>query len=364
MTNGCGILVADSDQYITKITNTLKIHDVRLEIDPAKSEQKCLEKLKLKPIDILIIYHHPPVIDAIRLLRTIKRMHLGGEILIITLPSEEKIANQSIIEGASAYFINTSNDYQAITYLIKRMLSYSQLSQKNIDISISFEKKLKILERFTSFLSHELKNTFTTIHNALYFLNKKVTSTPDPVFQKYIPIIQNEIIHSNTFLSNLTAITQKKLINVSPCQINDILQEAVNQIPVSKKIDIIFHLDSNVPLNLIDREQIHFAFLHIIRNAIQAMPEGGKLIIQTFYKNNMITIIFIDQGKGIEKNHLPQIFDLFFTTKIRNVGLGLTFSKTIIESHGGQIFFDSMLGKGTKCTILLPQKDKIFTQSM
>jgi len=351
-----GILVTHSDQCITKIIDALKAQDIQLELDPAKSEEMCLEKLALKATDILIIYHHPPIIDALRLIRSINLTHFLDKILIITLPTDEKIANQSIIEGAFAYFIDTSDNYPAIPYLVKRILNYSKLSQKGTDLSLSSEEKLKIIEHFTSYISHELKNSFTTIHNALYFLKKKISENTDPIYKKYLPVIQNEISNSNKFLSNLIMITQKKLINVSTSQVNDILQETVRKVPFSKKINIIFQLDPSIPISLLDPEQIQFVFLHIIRNAVQAMPEGGNITLQTAYKNKTIEIHIIDQGVGIEKDYSDQIFDVFFTTKTRNMGLGLTFSKTIIESHGGQIYLESTSGQGTQCTIILPQR--------
>ena len=128
----------------------------------------------------------------------------------------------------------------------------------------------------------------------------------------------------------------------------------MNQIPLSKKITFHFQPDSNIPLNLFDIELIKFAFLHIIRNAMQAMPDGGNLIVRTIYGNSMIIIDIIDQGIGIEKEYLPHIFDVFFSTKTRNTGLGLTFAKIIIESHGGEISFESTPHQGTKCTIFFP----------
>ena len=84
------------------------------------------------------------------------------------------------------------------------------------------------------------------------------------------------------------------------------------------------------------------------------MPDGGNLIVRTIYDNHTIIIDVIDQGVGIEKECLPHIFDVFFSTKTRNTGLGLTFAKIIIESHGGEIFFESTPNQGTKCTIIFP----------
>lgn len=187
------------------------------------------------------------------------------------------------------------------------------------------------------------------------FLQKKIPDQADPIFQKYIQIIENEISGSNKFLSNLQSITRKTPLNPVPLQINELLKETIRQIPLSQKIKAVFHLDPLIPISLIDPEQIQTAFSQVIRNAIQAMPEGGELTIQTAYAQKVAEIHIIDQGAGIKPDHLAHIFEAFFTTKARNVGLGLTIAQKIIESHGGQIFFESTPGQGTKCTILLPQ---------
>jgi signal transduction histidine kinase len=377
MENLSGILVADSEQFIKKIVTPLHLQNVQLRLDVAESEDSCMRKLEAHPFDILIAYHHTPAIDILRLTRAVTSRHLPVEILVIAPAGHEDILNQCIMEGAFAYFIDMSSRYEVIPHLINRMIQSLTVQQgrgegrpgggKQIahregktspeeDLStLTYQNKLKVLDRLTSFISHELKNPFTTINNALYFLQKKISEQQvDPVFQKYTQIIEMEINSSNKFLSTLLSITRKTPLNQVPLQVNEILTETVRQIPISQKIKVVFELDPLIPISLIDPEQIQTAFSQVIRNAIQAMPEGGELTLKTAYAQRVVEIHIIDQGEGIKPEHLPHIFEAFFTTKARNVGLGLTIAQKLIEANGGQILFDSTPGQGTKCTILLP----------
>jgi two-component system sensor histidine kinase HydH len=104
-----------------------------------------------------------------------------------------------------------------------------------------------------------------------------------------------------------------------------------------------------------DPDLLHQAFLNILLNAIQAMPEGGKLNISTQNAPQGKEIQFQDSGEGIDPETLNKIFNPFFTTKERGSGLGLPIVKSIIESHQGSIQVDSTPGEGTAVTIVLPE---------
>lgn len=115
-----------------------------------------------------------------------------------------------------------------------------------------------------------------------------------------------------------------------------------------------------LPEMLIDKEQIALVFMHIISNAMDAMPGGGKLTISTKFiktlREQSVNINFSDTGCGIPKNILPKIFDPFFTTKSseKGTGLGLSICQGIVENHGGSIKVKSQVGKGTTFSIYLP----------
>jgi signal transduction histidine kinase len=84
------------------------------------------------------------------------------------------------------------------------------------------------------------------------------------------------------------------------------------------------------------------------------MPEGGKLSLETYLKDNCITIRISDTGKGIDPQNLKDIFSPFVTTKPTGTGLGLAISQKIITDHDGEVCIQSQLGAGTVCTIVLP----------
>lgn len=192
--NFTGIVVADSEQFIKKIITPLHLRNIQLRLDVAESEDTCLRKLESHPFDILIAYHHPPAIDILRLTRAVTSKHLPVELLVIAPPSYEDILNQSIMEGAFSYLIDTSTHYEAIPHLINRMIQSLIDQGRGVDwtpedekmaqeegklvpgedvSSLSYQEKIKILDRLTSFVAHELKNPFTTINNALYFSAEK-----------------------------------------------------------------------------------------------------------------------------------------------------------------------------------------------
>jgi PAS domain S-box-containing protein len=120
--------------------------------------------------------------------------------------------------------------------------------------------------------------------------------------------------------------------------------------------------DPSLPPVWVDAEQVGQAFLHIVTNAIQAMPEGGELKVGTARRTgalngaDCVAVEFHDTGAGISPEHLPYIFDPFFTTREvgQGMGLGLTVSHGIVQSHGGKIEVESELGQGSTFTVLLP----------
>jgi signal transduction histidine kinase len=123
------------------------------------------------------------------------------------------------------------------------------------------------------------------------------------------------------------------------------------------KIEILEKYN-DIPLTLIDIEQMQQALLNIILNSIQAMQNGGILEIATFYDDvsDFIEVNISDTGCGIPIEYFDKIFEPFFTTKNKGTGLGLPISSRIIENHKGFIEVTSIPGKGTKFTIKLPIK--------
>lgn len=124
-------------------------------------------------------------------------------------------------------------------------------------------------------------------------------------------------------------------------------------------------LATGLPWLTLDPDLVQQALINIALNAIQAMPEGGKFIVETKSTKpsgdapGSVEIVFIDTGKGISAENLSRIFGPFFTTRQQGTGLGLSITQRIIEQHNGEINVTSAAGKGAVFTISFPYPQNV-----
>jgi signal transduction histidine kinase len=119
---------------------------------------------------------------------------------------------------------------------------------------------------------------------------------------------------------------------------------------------VTIDVDPGLPMVMVDGAQIRQVFINAILNALEAMPEGGRLEIRARSKAEFVTVGFADTGCGIPESVTDKIFDPLFTTKPKGIGLGLAMCKSIMEGHGGDIGVKSKEGKGTTFTLSLPTR--------
>jgi signal transduction histidine kinase len=122
----------------------------------------------------------------------------------------------------------------------------------------------------------------------------------------------------------------------------------------SQGIQIRAETNSDLPLIKMDNEKLTQAFLNIMKNGMQAMEQGGVLHVETQSFKDRVEVSFSDSGSGIPPEQMEKIFNYYYTTKEKGVGLGLPIAHRIIEAHGGQLKVESQVGFGTKVTVLLP----------
>ena len=140
--------------------------------------------------------------------------------------------------------------------------------------------------------------------------------------------------------------------------IHNVLQEVLDGILVPPSVEVARCLDEALPMIWADPDQFVQIFGNIIRNAVQALPEGGRLVIRSEIADpEWVAISFTDTGGGIAKEKQAKVFEPFFTTRARGVGLGLALTRTLVKKQGGTIELESELGKGSVFTVKLPVKD-------
>lgn len=215
-------------------------------------------------------------------------------------------------------------------------------------------EKLAFAGRMAASVAHEIRNPITVISMAIHQLHNNL-KTDDPN-REYTDAIIKNIDRLNHLITEFVNCARPPQLKMRNRDINVILDSVINFIKVKtdeQNIKIIKNFDRNIPLARVDSEHLERAFLNVVLNAIESMPDGGNLTINTSQEHDSIVIKFLDTGKGIKEEDVIRIFDPFFSTKEKGMGLGLSVTYATIISHNGTIDVESSVGKGTTFTINL-----------
>ena len=216
------------------------------------------------------------------------------------------------------------------------------------------QEKLAVLGQLAGGVGHEMRNPLGAIRNAAYFLNMALKD-PEPGIKDAIGILEREVLTSDRIISSLLDFARPEPPTRINVDINDVVRTALSRAPVPENVEIKSHLDETLPTVVADPDQLNQAFGNFILNAIQAMPEGGRLVIKSETPSpEWVAVSFIDTGIGIAEEKLGKVFEPLFTTKAKGIGLGLALTKIIVEGNEGTIEVQSKVGKGTTFTVSLP----------
>ncbi len=216
-------------------------------------------------------------------------------------------------------------------------------------------EKLAALGKLASMVGHELRTPLGVIKNSTYFLRMKLSETvEDEKVKEHLNILDAEVNTSDRIITDILIYGRIKEPELARTNINHVVKECLSAVGVPENIEVATELNSELPEILADRAQLRQVFSNIISNAVQSMPEGGRLDIRSIGKDEFIEVDIADTGQGIPKENLNKIFEAFFSTTGTGTGLGLTVCQSMIEGHGGSIEVESEVGKGTKFMVKLP----------
>ena len=183
---------------------------------------------------------------------------------------------------------------------------------------------------------------------------------PDRNPSSSIPdIIIEESVRLDNILTDFLNFAKPKSPNLTACKIEDVLEKNISFLASQfKEAGYIIkkHYDNDLPEINADKDMLYQAFLNILINAMQGMPEGGIIYVKVSAGDNAVTIVFEDEGEGIPEDVMEKIWDPFFTTKAKGTGLGLGIVRNIIESHEGSVSIDNKPDTGTIVKVILPVK--------
>jgi len=239
----------------------------------------------------------------------------------------------------------------------------------NQAIKFSHEQKLATMGEVASRMAHEIYNPLTSVRLALQSTLKSLESGKSEPAQiiDYLKLVDGEI-------DKCVDVTQRLLKLGAPgsekrqlVAINQAISETMALLRFESQeqnIEIELRLEAEQDRVLARENDIRMVVLNLAQNAFHAMPEGGKLSIQTWRDKAQIYMTFTDTGCGIQPKFLQRIFDPFFSHRAdqkKGIGLGLSICKTLVEHYGGHIGVNSQWGQGCQFTVSLPDESTMVS---
>ncbi len=213
-------------------------------------------------------------------------------------------------------------------------------------------------------VAHEIGNPLNALNIHLQLLSRELREVPAEArgaLEDLVGVARTEVERLDTIITQfLRAIRPSKPVLV-PEQLTEVLEETLKLLKTefeNRRIAVSVDIHETVPAVRLDRSQIKQVFFNLIKNALEAMPDGGALKVVFGVGDAFVEVAFIDNGKGIRSEELGHVFEPYHTTKANGNGLGLMVVQRIIEDHGGEIELASKPDEGTCFKIRLPRNER------
>lgn len=367
------ILVVD-DEEVLRYLLMLSLKEEGYEVDGAEDGEQAINIIQSRPYDLVLLDIKMPIVDGIGVLKFVKEHHPDTEVIMLTAFSDVNVAVECMKLGSSE-FLTKPVDPDALSARVRTVLRAQEAERAK-------QQAIEELERakadFTAMLVHDLRSPLGGVKGALECIRDlgqgRTLDRPHydlvqigvPACEKMLDLI-NQILD----LSKLEA--GKLLLSKEKVDFSDIVEYISKslQIPIkNKKLHLEQKLSSDLPRVDVDPDKIGQVLMNFVNNSIKFTPEGGTISIFADVKETMegshkgsgkqLVISVADTGAGISKEEFPLLFEKYKqtmagkTSKVKGTGLGLVINKRIIEAHGGKVWVESELNKGTSFHFTIP----------
>lgn len=283
-------------------------------------------------------------------------------------PTRESLAPLELFIHQAAVAIENAQLFQQLNkakneikkYANQLELKVKQRTQELVKIQSKLLKaeRLAAIGEIAAMVGHDLRNPLTGIAGAAYYLKMKSGIKRDKKSNEMLEIIEKDVEYSNKIVNDLLDYSRDIHLELKKTTPKAIMKETLSLVKIPHKIQLS-DSTSDKPRIKVDTEKMKRVFVNLIKNAIDAMPEGGKLMIKNNTVDDQLEMVFTDTGIGMTKEVLQKLWSPLFTTKAKGMGFGLPICKRVVEAHGGTISVKSTAGKKTTFTVTVPIEPKL-----
>jgi signal transduction histidine kinase len=214
-------------------------------------------------------------------------------------------------------------------------------------------------------LAHEIKNPLSVIHMNADLLSEELAESDWPGRRRAnakIDMIRQQCQRMENLLRDFLRFARMRDLEMTPGSLNEQVETVLRLYkPQADKqdVDVIKYLDPDLPSILLHSDSLQAALINLVKNALEAMPEGGQFVVRTHTTPRGVALDLIDTGTGMDDTTAIRMFEPFYSTKNGGSGLGLPTARKIIEAHGGRIAVQSEVGHGTKFMLEFPTPPRL-----
>ncbi|MEI2366116.1 ATP-binding protein, partial [Niallia circulans] len=315
-------------------------------IDMNKAAERLLHKSKENLIGVDLISFLPPA-------KTI-----GEDIKPKLLNVEKDGQNRGLYtvkfpnnrEYTQLEYRNKFNIYSGLSITTLRDITENTLLEEQLRKSST----LNVVGELAAGIAHEIRNPMTALKGFIQLLEDGVASQEN---EMYFSVIKTELTRIESIINEFLLLAKPQAVQYVKRDIRQIMNDTIELLyaqAVLQNVQIIKMFTEDMPTIYCEPNQLKQVFINIIKNAIEALEDGGEIAVSIEYKQDYFHIAIRDNGRGMGKEILARIGEPFYTTKEKGTGLGLLVSYQIIEEHQGKVTVESEPGVGTTFHLVLP----------
>jgi len=214
-------------------------------------------------------------------------------------------------------------------------------------------ERLAAIGQMAGGVAHELRNPLNVIKTSIYYLLNARNPSPEKKME-HLGRIEKQVGLADAVITALTNFARMPVPEMQPFDVAACIRDVLQANSANEKVEVALDFPPTLPPALADRDQVLIMLGNIVRNALEAMPSGGRLSIAARGPGDTVEIAVSDTGDGIAPENLSRVMQPLFSTKPRGIGLGLALARGILAKNHGRLEVASQVGRGSTFTVSLP----------